>query len=171
MTVRDALRSATAAAHARLDALAVELDLSDARAYGRFLCAQAGPVFALEEGLEAAGVASVIPDWPARSRRAALQHDLGVLGLVVPRLEAHVTEIFGTLYVLEGSRLGARVLTKRAKDMPDAFLRHGEGLKLWPSFLALLEENISRTDTPLCIQSALSAFSLFEGSFARVLSE
>lgn len=169
MTVRDALREATSAAHARLDAVAEGLDLSDSTVYGRFLMAQAGPVFALEEALEAAGVAEAVHDWPRRSRRTALHHDLDALGLHVPAASARVSEVFGALYVLEGSRLGAAALSRRVSGLPDHFLRHGEGERLWPSFLELLEKNISAATLPACIQNANGAFDLFEGSLTRVL--
>ena len=49
-------------------------------------------------------------------------------------------------YVLEGSRLGGAVLLRRVLANPDgscraatAFLRHGAGGALWPSFVAALE--------------------------------
>lgn len=49
----------------------------------------------------------------------------------------------GLLYVLEGSRLGARVLARRVRragsDLPLAYLAHGEDEDLWRSFLTWLE--------------------------------
>jgi heme oxygenase len=160
MTVREALRAATAGVHARLDARAASLDLSRRDDYARFLTAQAGPVLALEAARERAGVLDEV-DWPERSRTAALRQDLGALGLAEPtppqvRIDSR-PQIFGTLYVLEGSRLGASVLVAKAADLPAAFLHHGEGRRLWPTFLTLLEEKISEDDLPECIQGAVGA--------------
>lgn len=169
------LRAATADAHARLDKQAGSAPMSDRAAYGRFLLAQAKPLFALEAALEARGVERFIPDWPQRTRRAALTEDLRTLGLPAPTpasvdipSEPHA---WGTLYVFEGSRLGARFILKHL-GQPEStthFLRHGEGSTLWPVFLAQLEAAIETHALPACIDGAHHAFALFEESFAKSL--
>lgn len=115
--------------------------------YGAFLSASAAALAPLELALERAGVGEWLPDWPRRTRRAALARDLAELGLETPALgTASVpSQAFGAglLYVLEGSRLGARFLVRQAgagsADLPTAYLTHGEGQDLWRTFLAWLE--------------------------------
>ena len=53
---------------------------------------------------------------------------------------------FGMIYVLEGSRLGARLLLREAKttlspvaQSATRYLSHGQDLPLWPTFLQRLE--------------------------------
>lgn len=177
--VRHSLRAATAQAHERLDACARRVNLADRESYGRFLVAQSGPVTMLETALQDFGVARLLPDWPLRSRTAALRHDLGVLRLNGESLAAialtSAAQAFGTLYVLEGSRLGARVLLQQilaaAPDLKPAtrFLSHGSDHRLWTTFLQILEAKVGANDLAGCIQGAQHAFALFEDSFMQVL--
>ena len=177
--VRHSLRVATAEAHERLDACSRELNLADRQTYGRFLMAQSGPVLALETALEHFGVARLLADWPSRRRTAALRHDLEYLGLCSEscasvRLRS-VAQAFGTLYVLEGSRLGARVLLRQilaaAPSLEPAtrFLSHGSDPRLWTTFLQTLEANVAISDLVEAAQGARNAFALFEDSFRRAL--
>jgi hypothetical protein len=66
--------------------------------------------------------------------------------------EAHQ---FGVVYVLEGSRLGAKVLVRRLLASPDLqktramrYLRHGEGLPLWRTFVERLESSAAVRRSP-----------------------
>jgi heme oxygenase (biliverdin-IX-beta and delta-forming) len=175
--VRQSLRAATADAHARLDACARRVNLADRESYGRFLQAQSGPVMALEAALRDFGVARLLPDWPLRSRTAALHYDLEHLTLrpgSCPAVRlASVAPAFGTLYVLEGSRLGARVLLQQilaaAPDLRPAtrFLSHGSDQRLWTTFLQVLEAKLCINDVAGCAQGAREAFALFEASFMQ----
>jgi heme oxygenase len=151
-SIRESLRAATAEVH-ELDASTRRLNLGNPSDYGGFLLAQSGPLQALETALEDFGVANLLADWSLRSRRTALLHDLTHLGLRVqhctPLRLKSPAQAFGVLYVLEGSRLGARFLLKQvltaAPPFKDAteFLRHGEGIRLWPSFLIALENGVA----------------------------
>lgn len=177
--VRHSLRAATAPAHERLDACARRVNLADRESYGRFLLAQSGPVMVLEAALQYFGVARLLPDWPLRSRTAALRHDLEILRLHAESSAAitlsSAAQAFGTLYVLEGSRLGARVLLRQilgaAPDLKPAtrFLSHGSDHRLWTRFLQILEAKVGADDLAECIQGAAQAFALFEASFMQVL--
>jgi heme oxygenase len=168
---------ATAEVHERLDACAREVNLADQQTYGRFLLAQSGPVLALETTLEDFGVARLLPDWPMRRRTTALHHDLEYLGLCVePCPSVRLTSIaqaFGLLYVLEGSRLGARMLLRQivaaAPSLEPAtrFLSHGSDPRLWATFLQTLEANVGITDLADSAQGARNAFALFEDSFRK----
>jgi len=147
ISLRDRLRAATTDSHAALDATVSGWRLQSATGYGAFLSASAAALAPLEQALERAGVAEWLPDWPTRARRAALAEDLAALGLSGPAFApAEVSSpAFGAglLYVLEGSRLGARFLSRqvRAADagLPLAYLTHGEGQDLWRSFLTWLD--------------------------------
>ena len=132
---------------ARFSAL---IDLGTA-GYGEFLRLSAAAICPLEQALLEGKVECILPDWEERSRRAALRADLADFGIADPTLaqrpslgeEAHQ---FGVLYVLEGSRLGARVLARRLLASPNLlapravrYLRHGEGRPLWQTFLESAE--------------------------------
>ncbi|HJV42845.1 biliverdin-producing heme oxygenase [Caulobacter sp.] len=145
--LRDRLRAVTSKSHAGLDALAAALDLETRAGYCAFLSASAAALAPLELALELAGVEGWLADWPHRARRAALARDLSALGLPQPRLLTSTipSAAFGAgvLYVLEGSRLGARFLARQVRradpQAPLAYLTHGEGQDLWRSFLTWLE--------------------------------
>ncbi|USQ96108.1 biliverdin-producing heme oxygenase [Caulobacter sp. RL271] len=115
--------------------------------YGAFLSASAAALTPLELALERAGVAEWLPDWAQRARRVDLARDLAVMRLDAPPLAAAWVPdrdfAAGLLYVLEGSRLGARFLARqvRAADaaLPLAYLTHGEDHDLWRSFVVWLE--------------------------------
>jgi len=146
ISLRDRLRAATADSHAALDDTVAGWRLQTATGYGAFLAASAAALVPLELALEQAGVAEWMPDWPERARRAVLTADLAALGSSVPAFgpaEVPSSDFgAGLLYVLEGSRLGARFLARqvRAADarLPLAYLAHGEGQDLWRSFLTWL---------------------------------
>ena len=173
--IRNSLRTATAQAHERLDSYSRRVNLADRQNYGRFLQAQSGPVSALEAALEQFGIARLLPDWSLRSRTAALDHDLQYLHLHAESCPSvcltSAAQAFGTLYVLEGSRLGARVLLQEILEATPSlepatrFLRHGAEYRLWPTFLRSLEANVAVDDLAKCAQGARNAFALFERSF------
>jgi len=151
--------------HAAVDSrFAPMLDAGEA-GYRSFLLASAAAVFPLEQSL---------PDWTRRTRAAALRADLTDLGITdvaaatAPPL-AGAARMFGALYVLEGSRLGAKLLVpdllagvSTRVRAATRYLRHGEGHRLWQSFLTHLE---SSQDVRACpgeaIAGARLAFALF----------
>lgn len=173
-TAHQLLRAATADLHAAVDArFSADFD-SDGAAYGRFLTALGSVVPPLEAALEAAGVERLLQDWPRRRRSPALRSDLRTLDLVVPvplpvpppRGEAG---LFGMLYVLEGSRLGGKLLLRRALANPDPrvrsatrYLGHGDGGELWRAFLRRLESSAAVACAPdAAVAGAREAFALF----------
>jgi heme oxygenase len=175
--LRERLRDATAAAHRELDAQLSSFDLSDFSGYRRFLQASAGALLPLEAALMEAGVAKMFPDWPDRARSAAIADDLGRLGgaaqstVTVPPLTR--SGVLGTMYVLEGSRLGAKFLLKTVADAGDsrissatAYLDHGAGKRLWQSFLAKLASE-EACDEDQAIDAARIAFAAFEQAADR----
>jgi heme oxygenase len=169
--LRHRLRSATADAHARLDAALGAFDLHSRAGYRAFLEANAAALLPLESALGVAGVQRMFPDWEQRMRSGAILADLAGVGgvarpLMAPRLD--FAGVLGTMYVLEGSRLGAKLLVKIVGQSRDpgvsnatAYLRHGTG-QLWPSFLVMLERHAAALpDDAGAVAAALRAFALF----------
>jgi len=174
--LRERLRDATAAAHRELDAQLSSFDLTVLTGYRRFLQASAGALLPLEAALVAAGVTDIFPDWPERARSAAIAADLGRLGSAAPSpvsvLPLTPGGLLGTMYVLEGSRLGAKFLLKEVAEAADPrisaatlYLRHGAGQRLWQSFLAKLESEAC--DEVEVIAAARMAFAAFEQAADR----
>ncbi|WP_375310545.1 biliverdin-producing heme oxygenase [Bradyrhizobium sp. A5] len=175
--LRERLRDATAAAHRDLDAQLTSFDLAALSGYRRFLQASAGALLPLEAALVEAGVARMFPDWPERSRSAAIAADLGRLGSgaqsTVSVRPLTRSGVLGTMYVLEGSRLGAKFLLKAVADAADprigeasAYLSHGAGQRLWQSFLAKLGAE-GACDEDDAIEAAGAAFRAFEQAADR----
>jgi heme oxygenase len=177
--VRFHLKEATAAAHRELDAQFAAFDLNSIAGYRRFLEASAAALWPLESALERGGVADLLDDWVKRSRRAAIAADIGHLGGAIrplPQVDPmNRNQMLGTLYVLEGSRLGAKFLLRTlgagasfAMLCATAYLSHGAGEPLWPSFLACLErEPVTSDDVAEVTGGAREAFAMFARAAAR----
>src|ERR1700761_8880160 len=124
--IRHFLRAATRDEHARVDAVFSRFDLNRRDGYGGFLSAQARVLPGLEAKIAKAGL------WDAWAPRTPfLSADLVDLGLAVetPSIEVDLptdAELWGALYVVEGSRLGGAVLAGRVSpDFPKRFLLGG----------------------------------------------
>jgi heme oxygenase len=173
--VREILRHATAEHHAAVDRRFGGLLADGASGYLQFLLASAAAVIPLEQALTASGAERILPRWNARRREAALRSDLELLG-AEPRLDHGSPDVggearqFGMLYVLEGSRLGARILARDAQAHADTrvrsatrYLSHGANDRFfWPSFLVALEASEPTRRAPAeAIAGAQAAFALF----------
>jgi heme oxygenase len=170
--LRRILRNATATDHARLDAALGALDLGTVPGYRRFLEINAAALLPLERSLERAGVHILLPDWPDRARSTSILSDLAQLGgkparMDAPRVAGRAS-MLGTLYVLEGSRLGAAYLLRTVQACRDpqvsratAFLGHGAGRPFWPQYLAALEKHVDEVAGDDMVRSARAAFGLF----------
>lgn len=171
--LRNILKDATAADHARLDARLGSFDLLEPGGYRRFLEANAAALLPLESALVKAGVRKVLPNWDRHARSRAILADLSTTGgtpdsLDVPVLSGR-SAVLGTLYVLEGSRLGAAWLLKHIRRTSDprilnatAYLAHGAGQRFWQDFLATLEDHADEVgDTNDLVDPARRAFDLF----------
>ncbi|MBR0993581.1 biliverdin-producing heme oxygenase [Bradyrhizobium japonicum] len=176
--LRERLRDATSAAHRELDAQMSSFDLTVFSGYRRFLQASAGALLPLEAALVEAGVARIFPDWPERTRSQAIAMDLEWLDRdaqsTVSVAPMTPSGVLGTMYVLEGSRLGAKFLLKTVADSADprvagatAYLSHGTGKRLWQSFLSRLQGEES-CDEDEVIEAAQAAFAAFELAADRV---
>jgi heme oxygenase len=168
-SIRELLRSATASDHAQVDQRFAPLLVQGFAGYREFLRLSAAAVLPLEQALVEAGVERILPDWTQRARGPSLRADLAELGIAAPSCaqppaiggEAYQ---FGMLYVLEGSRLGAKILLPNlAGHFPALrYLRHGEGQPLWPSFLKRLESSGAVRRSPDgAVAGAHAAFAWF----------
>jgi heme oxygenase len=166
--MRALLRASTTGLHAVVDARFAPMLGSGEAGYRSFLLASAAAVFPLEQALLAAGVNAIVPDWTRRTRTAALRADLADLGVTDVAL-APAPPLEGAAHMLEGSRLGARLLVPDLLAGGSArvraatrYLRHGEGHRLWQSFLAHLESAQAARACPVeTIAGARAAFALF----------
>ena len=165
---RFALRTATAASHARLDALYSTLDLSQPDDYAHFLLSHAAAFIPVEDALVAGGADALVEGWSQRRRGKALRADLSLLALAPPTPKAaprfdSAAAVLGGLYVLEGSRLGGAMLVRTvAPGLPTAFLSP-ETISSWRAFTRLLDERLA---APRALAQATAAanavFSVFE---------
>ncbi|MET0533374.1 MAG: biliverdin-producing heme oxygenase [Steroidobacter sp.] len=179
---RNSLRGATDHLHRDLDRIVAGFNLGEAAHYRRFLQANAATLIAIEQLLETAGVAQLLPDWAERSRRetilADLHHlDARVQPLALRRTAPTPAEVFGILYVLEGSRLGARVLLDQVQASGDenvrkasGYLRHGPS-NLWRTFLEQLETHQAADDQTQTVSGAVYAFTMFIRAFSQAAAE
>jgi heme oxygenase (biliverdin-IX-beta and delta-forming) len=177
--LRAKLRQSTAAAHRRLDAGFSAFDLTSLQGYRRFLEASAAALLPLETALDEGGIDALFPDWPQRSRRAAIISDLDRLDTTArPLCRVAPLErdgLLGVMYVLEGSRLGAKFLLRTIAERGDArikaatdYLRHGADKPLWQDFVHRLEgEPVTAADEAAIIRGARGAFAMFAEAAAR----
>jgi heme oxygenase (biliverdin-IX-beta and delta-forming) len=170
-SARAYLREATAHLHAKVDAKFAPLLEGDDMGYHQFLLRSAAAVLPLEQALQSSRISEILPDWHQRSRSAALREDLAALSLPEPPCQAPPAMRgeafqFGVAYVLEGSRLGARMLLDRAIGpgirQATRYLAHGAGLSLWQTFVIRLEASSAvRTDSQEALAGADAAFKRF----------
>ena len=172
---RASLRAATADAHARVDRIFTSFDLAQRAGYARFLQAQAAALLPLEQALEAGAAPRLAVEWTARRRGPALVRDLRAWDLPVPANDGvdpieRPAAALGTLYVLEGSRLGGAVIRRTLPpEFPSAFLAPGPPGH-WRTLLDALETCLPTHDLRSeAIDAAQAAFALFECS-ARAFS-
>lgn len=177
--IRERLKAATASAHRVLDEGLVHFDLTTTAHYRRFLQASAAALLPLEAALDQAGVDDLIEDWPQRRRSQAIASDLADFGAVpvpmdLPAPSLDRAGVFGTLYVLEGSRLGAAYLLRMVAASADPrvrratrYLGHGARQGLWRSFLSQLAQARTTADEEVrMIVSAREAFAMFAKAMA-----
>jgi heme oxygenase len=173
-SARSVLRAATAAHHDRVDHLFSRLDLSDAGDYSRFLQAQASAHLPVERALTLAGADDVVSDWSERQRADALRADLIDLGLAQPYASAAIAfegheAVLGGIYVLEGSRLGGKLLKRQVSPhLPTRFLSDGDSAA-WRRLLATLEERLVTDEQRAgAAAGAIAVFHLFETAAASL---
>ena len=147
MTTRFTLKAATDDIHRELDGRLSRLNLAEAGDYRRFLSFHARTIPPFEEALAAAGVGKLIDGWDRSRRSGAIATDLAALGEPMPVPAAvgpirGTAELLGTAYVIEGSRLGGRMLRDRVgSDLPANFLGYSDR-SAWPMVVAALDRHV-----------------------------
>jgi heme oxygenase len=143
-------------------------DLAEAAGYRRFLSAMASAYLAVEAAVDAAGGERILEDWGSRRRSDLLRSDLADLHLAPqispgPRL-LQSSEVLGAIYVLEGSRLGGRVLSSKVgAGLPVRFLATPSLPGAWPDFLSILRQRLaSEGELRSAGAAASSCFRFFE---------
>lgn len=168
MSARLRLREDTRAAHEAVDAAYSGFDLSTTEGYRAFLTAQALAFLPIEAAADRAGAGDLLPDWSARRRSRRLKDDLADLG--VPPSEdlqsvelCGVPDVLGAVYVLEGSRLGGRLLHRHLPaDAPSRFLGDDDYGPRWRALTRLLDERLTDPhDIEAAVASARSTFDCF----------
>jgi len=136
------LRNATRFCHDEVDALYSQFDLADRGSYGDFLAAHARALLPVEDWLDRL-VEGAVP------RAPALRADLQALKrpLIEPATlawEKKEAALWGSAYVIEGSRLGGAVLRKAvAAGLPHEYLSSTHPQGAWRSFLGQLDRKAS----------------------------
>lgn len=165
-TIREALRAATATAHAGLDEGMAQVDLGDAGEYADFLRFQLSARTPIEEWM----AGNCAADHHIPSQLALIEADLAALGrdaAISPgRFHAPATGCLGVAWALGGSSLGNRAmlagLRKRGADVPVAFLAD----PAMPAFFARLKRQLDRpaaeyAELPAAIAAAHAVFAFF----------
>lgn len=169
------MRERTAEAHSHVDQAIGALDTMES--YRSYLASLYCFRKCIEDRLTESTLPSGLGAWRPRLISDAIAQDLDDLGVPRPGVPGFPfplegDALFGTLYVLEGSSLGARVLFKRAQALglsADFGARHlalqSDDVEGWRGFLSVLEAvepfNISNavTASNATFATAHSAFS------------
>jgi heme oxygenase len=169
------LRNHTQSSHRTLDSRFDASKLSSRPGYVAFLLASC-PIAAIEPALERAGIRHLLPDWDQRRRSSALACDLQRLAVSPPNndplvIASDAGTLLGWSYVLEGSRLGARMILQiiNSGAIPEIasatdFLRHGTDQHFWESFRTALS---AIDDDPAAISKASAGA---DAAFQRFLA-
>lgn len=167
LPARSLLRTATASEHERVDRAFGAFDLSDRDGYRAFLMAQAGPFLAAEAAVDAFDPAALLPDWPQRRRAALIRADLADLDAPVPQTDSldlrSESEVLGVIYVLEGSRLGGKMLARNVPmDLPARFIRCAPEPKRWQGLIEVLNRHlVTPAQHEMAAVAACAVFDLF----------
>ena len=185
---RSRLRSATQNAHRRLDAVVNDAGyFVDRPSYAAYLKATWRAREPLELALHNCGAEQLFDLWPDRAIAAALCADIQDVTLAAARTQGSAivaghtfspAQALGTLYVLEGSALGARHLAPRAHAIGMSatfgarhFAQQTAIPRTWSAFLRVLEAvpfNAAQEDA--CVAASIAAFDRFERAYAGEIS-
>ncbi len=174
---RFALKRATDAAHTHVEGIINSAGMfASLDGYRRYLVATLAIRSRYESLLDASGAASVWPAWSGRHVAHLVAQDLDDLGVAHPAIAENAdrllnpAELLGALYVLEGSSLGARVLSRLVHAFgvsADHGARHlhaqAGDAAIWRDFLSVLDG----AATPPCHATAVRVFGDFADAYAR----
>lgn len=174
---RFALKRATDAAHTRVEGIIGQAGMfSSPEGYRRYLAATLDIRTRYEALMDASDAAAVWPAWPGRRIAPLVAQDLADLGGRSPPFENVAAkpfkgaELLGALYVLEGSSLGARVLSKSVQQF-GLSASHGArhlhaqagDAAIWRDFVDLLD----RSEMAPCHATANRVFDDFAAAYQR----
>lgn|GEM_PF-519587 len=190
-SIRFHLRERTAEMHARLDSSIGGFETREA--YRRYLPGMLAFREAAEDAVMNAEYPTWFGDWRPCRIAPALRADLRDLGMDAPEAPyrrhdlGHALEnaaaLLGTLYVLEGSALGARLLFGRAKELglDEKFgARHlalqTQDRESWRNFVNIMERagqelDKQELDRDEAGKASLLAFALAERRLTKELSK
>ena len=145
--------------------------------YARLLQLFAGYFGSLEDLIEQTLSLNMMPDYPLRRKAAALQADLKSINTPLPGkigsenlpIIENSLQALGALYVMEGSTLGGRIITKMiAAKLPDEtafsfFEGYGEKtIDMWTSFKTSIDAiGLTKEDRKIIVESANDTFYQF----------
>jgi heme oxygenase (biliverdin-IX-beta and delta-forming) len=168
LEVRFALRDLTKGEHEKLDSIIGKF--SDAGSYARYLQGMTAFRGAVEDRLAKVEYPKSFGSWRPGMILSELEQDLTDINLSPPHSYAifEVPEdrgsLLGVLYVLEGSSLGARLLSRRAAAIgysPNHGARHLAAQtsrpEAWKAFVALLN-GMAPVDTDMAVEAARMTF-------------
>ncbi len=168
---RELLRQSTKVLHHRLDALISDADLARRPGLTAYLGMNADALCEIKEGLQPDR-----KDWVEmlEDLSDAAQMDLATLG--VPPVNTSTPALgntwsLGAMYVVAGSRLGARVLYRRVQASEDdqvaratAFFGPRAIDRVWPKIVRELDA-VQDGQSDAVVRDARAAFALFERAF------
>lgn len=172
------LRESTANLHEAVDSAVG--DFSSLETYRRYLLDMSAFRLRVEDSLKTVDWPAALNGWRPTMVSAALQQDLDDLELDVPHSETPpapvgIDEIIGTLYVLQGSSLGAQVLLRRAQELglsAEMGARHlaaqAGGTTQWRGFLDILE-GVPRLDMETVSRASCMTFQLARAAFQSAI--
>jgi heme oxygenase len=179
------LKSETADAHARIDAIA-DPALSNRNAYRQLLLGMRDAHQALEPELHrhADALARAGYDVAQRSKLSWLDADLALLGATSahppPSIELRdASEAFGAVYVIEGATLGGQVIARRVIPTlalsPDAGCRYFSGYGAatrdrWLETRDAIGAHVASLESPDGITRMIAAANETFALFARAMS-
>jgi heme oxygenase len=175
MSAHAIVKIRTAAAHRMVDATYSRFDLADRDSYINFLQAHARIVPPIEAVL---GHRSNLPQW--RPRAALLSRDLDAFCVRPSKPLAVIKSLglaqkFGLLYVLEGSRLGGRLLLQRVGlGYSSHYLSAKHTSGEWRAFTVALDDR-ARAENEEWLEGVVAGanhgFELYELSATELFTE
>lgn len=174
---RFALKRATNEAHERVESIVRDAGMFQSlEGFRRYLAATFEMRSRYEQLLDENGAERVWADYPSRKIAELVAQDIADLGGALGNAEQAdlkirtAGELFGIMYVLEGSSLGARVLVKSAADLgltsgfgARHLFKQAEDRGAWRSFIAAM----SASPEAPCHDTARATFDDFAAAYRK----
>lgn len=175
--LKERTRASHLAIEAKVDFMRVDLDLGTYRGWLERLQAFHS---SFESALDDVGASSLVADLDSRKKSGLLEADLMALGFPVTRRRSMSSSlpkltsrarILGSLYVIEGSTLGAQLITRHLEKFlpPDAhgalayFRGYGpETGRRWMTFASLVRHHLTdEVEIEEAVDAAIETFEAF----------